>query len=859
MKCLQRRSGLFGERKYKRSSDSEVVPEDNSSEDDEEVIVVREKVRNYKRGWKDVYLLQESDKEGEDDDEQVDDEHDDEQVHEEQDDEQNDEGLGYEEYDEEPGESEKGVDSDYLDSSDPGSYRDSTDEDPEVRDDAIRKRSRFPSYKKVKGILKFELSMLFTSNNEFKDAVSNYAIMTRIDIRFSKNEPSRCRAKCKGATDCPWLIFASYSRQVDSFQVKTYVNEHTCQPKRGLKWLTTKYMVKRFYGFIAAHPDIKIRYLKPFMEQALELDVSLGQCKRVRKTVLADLTGSCVKEYAQLRNYAEELMLSNPGSTVSLLTDRQDENGPAPFKAFYCCFKACKEGFMKGCRPILGIDGCFLKGLVKGELLTAIGRDGNNQMFPLAWVVVLVENTETWTWFLNLLKHDLGTAEGELWTLISDRQKGLVAAVADTWPKAYHRFCCRHLYANWCKNYPGRHLKHLFWQLAKSTNMSDFELNFKEIEKVHPAAAKDLMLVHPKYWSKAYFSPWCQCDSCDNNLCEAFNGTIVEARSKSIISMLEDIRRAMMRRIRDKKLGVNSWKQEYGPLIHRRLIKNVTDSHLWVCEWNGGGSYEVKNGRSQFVVKLRDGTCTCGAWQISGIPCPHASRATHANGEKPEDYLALWYRKETYLRAYQVPIEPIRGENMWPRSEQDHLLPPKMRKMPGRPKKKRRREQHETVNKTKLTREGRIMTCKVCKGKGHNARNKACPGRMTSSSQVSGLTSTNEPRMTRQTSQASQTNEPRMTRQTSAAVASMQGGSNEPMQGQPSRTRHVSPFHRECRPKTKPKKRTLLTGLGLYINPNTGRSILNPGTSMSRVIDRGSENMKNKKHGVDRGSSRGQI
>ncbi|XP_038679431.1 uncharacterized protein LOC119980706 [Tripterygium wilfordii] len=67
---------------------------------------------------------------------------------------------------------------------------------------------------------------------------------------------------------------------------------------------------------------------------------------------------------------------NNLGSIVSLLTDRQEENGHVPFKVSYCCFKACKEGFRKGCRPTLGIDGCFLKGLVKGELLTAMGQDG---------------------------------------------------------------------------------------------------------------------------------------------------------------------------------------------------------------------------------------------------------------------------------------------------------------------------------------------------------------------------------------------------------------------------------------------------------------------------------------------------
>ncbi|XP_038699608.1 uncharacterized protein LOC119996902 [Tripterygium wilfordii] len=584
--------------------EEEFLPEDSSSEDDEEVIVAREKIKVYRRGWRGVALLNDSDNEKDAGDNQG------ETLGRNDEDSGDNEGVvGGENADVEGDESDR-EHSSYIDSSDPGSYIDSTDEEPEVRDDAVRRKSRFPSFKKQKGIPIFELSMLFDSNDEFKDAINSYAILTRHDIRFTKNEPNRCRAKCKGSFDCPWIIFASYNRDIGSFQVKTYVNEHSCEQKRGLKRLTSKFLYNKFYGFITAHPDIKLRYLKAFIKQSLSLDVKMQQCKRLKKSVLADMEGDCIKEYAKLRDYAEELIVSNPGTIVDILTDRQNEGDLGLFKAFYCCFKSCKQGILNRCRPVLGVDGCFLKGLVKGELLTAIGRDGNNQMFPVAWAVVLVENTDTWTWFLNLLRHDLGTVEGEGWTIISDRQKGLVSAVADTWSKAEHRFYCRHLYANWCKTHPGRHLKKLFWTLAKSTNKVEFEERYKDIEKVNPVVAKDLKLVDPKYWCKAFFSPLPRCDNCDNNLCEAFNSTILEARTKSIISMLEDIGRGVMRRIRDQRVGVSSWKHDYGPLIHKKLQENVKESHIWVAEWNGGGSYEDKCGRRQFVVILRDGVCT---------------------------------------------------------------------------------------------------------------------------------------------------------------------------------------------------------------------------------------------------------
>ncbi|KAF5175366.1 hypothetical protein FRX31_035047, partial [Thalictrum thalictroides] len=50
----------------------------------------------------------------------------------------------------------------------------------------------------------------------------------------------------------------------------------------------------------------------------------------------------------------------------------------------------------KGLRPLIGIDGCFLKGKYGGACLTMIALDGNNDMFPLGFYIGLSEDTENW-------------------------------------------------------------------------------------------------------------------------------------------------------------------------------------------------------------------------------------------------------------------------------------------------------------------------------------------------------------------------------------------------------------------------------------------------------------------------------
>ena len=52
------------------------------------------------------------------------------------------------------------------------------------------------------------------------------------------------------------------------------------------------------------------------------------------------------------------------------------------------------------------MDGCFFKGACNGELICAVDRDANNQIYLVSWAVIK-ETEDSWTWFLGLLQKDL--------------------------------------------------------------------------------------------------------------------------------------------------------------------------------------------------------------------------------------------------------------------------------------------------------------------------------------------------------------------------------------------------------------------------------------------------------------------
>ncbi|GKC34883.1 mutator type transposase [Tanacetum coccineum] len=89
-----------------------------------------------------------------------------------------------------------------------------------------------------------------------------------------------------------------------------------------------------------------------------------------------------------------------------------------------------KKGFKACGRDLLGLDGAFMKGPYPGQLLTAIGLDANNGIYPLAYAIVEKETTDSWTWFLECVGDDLGMTKDSNFTLSLEQQKGLAIAMA---------------------------------------------------------------------------------------------------------------------------------------------------------------------------------------------------------------------------------------------------------------------------------------------------------------------------------------------------------------------------------------------------------------------------------------------
>ena len=240
-----------------------------------------------------------------------------------------------------------------------------------------------------------------------------------------KNKPVKKKkiSALKSGNCCPFRLYATWMSNEHSFQIKSLIPDHKCSRNYNLGALVNyKWIAGQYSKEIIADPDIPYRKMKDDIRVKFKIDVSLGQCKRAKQRALYEHEGGLIEHYSKLYEYRNVVLQTNPGSTCRLDVDTSS-NGNVLFKRMYICFKGVKDGWLAGCRKVIGLDGCFLKHTCRGELLTAMGRDANNQMYPIAWAVVRVENAENWGWFISLLINDLCLNDGQGITLISDSHK----------------------------------------------------------------------------------------------------------------------------------------------------------------------------------------------------------------------------------------------------------------------------------------------------------------------------------------------------------------------------------------------------------------------------------------------------
>ncbi|XP_020695423.2 uncharacterized protein LOC110108909 [Dendrobium catenatum] len=275
----------------------------------------------------------------------------------------------------------------------------------------------------------------FEDSSSFKQAIRSNAILQNFAIRIKASDKSRVIATCT-YRGCPWRIRASLCSDGHSFEVRKLLSTHLCPGvnRAGNKQATSSWIAHEIQDIVKRNPDVTPKDIGNNLETTFGLSLPYMKIWRSRELAREQMFGSVDDNYKWVPTLRSELLNRNPGSHITYQCDKQ--NGS--FKRFFVSFKVCIDGFLAGCRYLIGIDACHLKSKYLGVLLSANSLDGNNGLFNIAFAVAESESKKSWEWFLMNLSQSFDVHIEHL-AFISDMEKGLGEAIKTVFPHAEHR------------------------------------------------------------------------------------------------------------------------------------------------------------------------------------------------------------------------------------------------------------------------------------------------------------------------------------------------------------------------------------------------------------------------------------
>ncbi|XP_072060522.1 uncharacterized protein [Arachis hypogaea] len=302
-------------------------------------------------------------------------------------------------------------------------------------------------------------------------------------------------------------------------------------------------------------------------------------------------------------------------------------------------------------------------------------------------------------------------------------------AMKEVMPNAHHRNCVRHIWKNFTNKYKSKQLKNVVWACAKSNTKAEFREHMNRLKKVNKDAWAYLAKFDPGCWTKSHFSHWPKLDNITNNMTEVWNAKIVHYRGKPILTMLEELRCYIMRRMAQHKRVLSTYTGIVAPVQQKRIDDIMKECKYWTAQWTGDDAreiFEVQYHMKKVGVDIGNSTCSCNMWQLTGIPCVHAMAAIGRRGDRPEGYVHQWLKMDAFRATYAHSISPVNSEEYWDKSGVVSSIPLKIKRPIGRPVKRRRPDVVEDSPDGTKTKKTFRVTCSKCGDIGHNA--KTCKG-----------------------------------------------------------------------------------------------------------------------------------
>ncbi|XP_019257877.1 PREDICTED: uncharacterized protein LOC109236114 [Nicotiana attenuata] len=505
-------------------------------------------------------------------------------------------------------------------------------------------------------------------------AMKNFSVMHKFQFRVKRSSHRSYWLICIDE-NCKWH-FKATSHDSAMFKIRSFSRQHTCS-------LMDETFVHRKRTAAVVGSMVVPKYCDPktvYTPKDIQTDMlsehglnlSYMQAWRAKEKALQFLRGNPSDSYRKLPKYFYILEETYPGSVVKLKKAADD--------CFLYAFVALCTSISgwQHCRPVVVVDGTFLKSAYRGIMLTASTMDAAGTILPLAYAVVDSENDASWKWFFEQFKEAYG--ERPSMCVVSDRNESILKATSIVYPGMPHYSCMWHIWTNIRSKFKKGHLQlhELYFATARSYTLDEFNERILKIEEVDPRVKSYLYDIGYHRWSRVHATVN-RTFTMTSNIAESLNAVTKEARELPIYDLLEYMRTLLERWTKEKLLKAKGTFTYLGYKFNKELDDNNTLSQKLrlICS-----------------IKAQEGN-------IRRLCSPY-------------------YTRKSLLLTYEMPVNPLPDESKWdvPQHILDEVVKPPAgdKRQPGRPHK----ERYKTFDEIKSKKYK--VSCGNCGGEGHNKR-----------------------------------------------------------------------------------------------------------------------------------------
>lgn len=381
-----------------------------------------------------------------------------------------------------------------------------------------------------------------------------------------------------------------------------------------------------------------------------------------------------------------------------------------------------------------------------GVQIVLVASDGNLQNRDAAVALAPMEDHSAYSWFYSRILQ-CGFQLNQ-WPVFSDRHAGIISASSEL--GVINMYCTRHLIGKWLhassaitehtltaresantradkKSKLAVANEGIVWRAQAAVTKANYDSAIDDLDAVNHAAAKYLRALQPEKW--ALFPHY------DSRLLYGWRTTnFVESEQARAL------------RLKPRLMLPYEFFRPYATIMTSEAFRRQEQGDKWLhegrivtpraeikfqCELKQSAFYTVafssptvayaarlSHPTKQRRVDIASPTCTYSTWLQHGVVCRHILAGHRGKGhlDGAISLMAGWYTVAQYMQD-QRPVELPEDTQL---TQDSSLLPARVHRQAGRPRKRRIRSRGETSATQRVRKAFRCERCGVADG--HNSR-----------------------------------------------------------------------------------------------------------------------------------------